>query len=115
MRLSEIKGERVFDVLADITAPVIGIASDGEALAFFKPQPPEEGETPEEAFARRMKVAAPALLKGHRDEMVAILAALDGVTPEEYAEGMTLGGVLQDILELLTDKDFESFLSSQED
>ena len=114
MLLSEIKGERVLDVLADIAVPVINIASDEDALKFFKPQPPEEGQTPQAAFAERMKVAAPALLKTHRDDFIAILATLDGTTAEEYAEGMTILSVLKDVIELLTDEVFEDFLSSQQ-
>ena len=114
MRLSEIRGERVLDVIADIAAPAISIASDKEAMAFFKPSQPKDGQTSQEAFAERMRAAAPALMKGHRDDFVAILAALDGVTVEEYVEGMTLGSVLVDVFELLTDEAFEDFLSSQE-
>lgn len=114
MRLSEIRGERVLDVIAEIAAPVINIASDPDAMSFFKAQPPQEGQTPEEALAERMKVAAPALMKTHRDDFIAILASLDGVTIEEYVEGMTLGSVLVDVFELLTDEAFEDFLSSQE-
>lgn len=113
MRLSDIKGERVLDVIAEIAAPVINIAADSEALQFFIPS---EGQADGsiESFAERMKVAAPALLKTHKDDFVTILAALDGVTPKEYIDGMTLGGVLEDIFELLTDKVFEDFLSSQQ-
>lgn len=114
MRLSDIRGERVLDVIAEIAAPVINIASDEEALAFFKRRPPKEGQTPQEALAERMGQAAPALMKTHRDDLVAILAALDGVTAEEYVEGMTLGSVLVDVFELLTDEAFGDFLSSQE-
>ena len=114
MRLSEIRGERVLDVIADITAPVINIASDEEAAAFFNPQPPKDGQTKTEAFAERMKAAAPALMKTHRDDLISILATLDGVTVDEYVEGMTLGSVLVDVFELLTDEAFEDFLSSQQ-
>lgn len=114
MRLSDVKGERVLDVIAEIAVPAINIASDEDALRFFKAEKPEDGQTATEAFADRMKVAAPALMKAHRDDFVAILAALDGVTVEEYVEGMTLGSVLVDVFELLTDEAFEDFLSSQE-
>lgn len=114
MRLSDIRGERVLDVIADIAAPVISIASDKEAMAFFERRPPKEGQTAPEALAERMSEAAPVLMRGHRDDLVVILAALDGVTVEEYAEGMTLGSVLVDVFELLTDEAFEDFLSSQE-
>lgn len=114
MRLSDIKGERVLDVIADIAVPAINIASDEDALSFFKAQPPKDGQTTSEAFADRMKVAAPALMKTHKDDFIAILAALDGKTVDEYVEGMTLSSVLVDVFELLTDEAFEDFLSSQE-
>lgn len=114
MRLSEIRGEHVLDVIADIATPVINIASDKEAMAFFERRAPKEGQTPYEALAERMKVAAPALMKTHRDDLVSILATLDGVTVEEYVESMTLGSVLVDVFELLTDEAFEDFLSSQQ-
>lgn len=114
MRLSDIRGERVLDVIADIAEPAINIATDKEAMAFFRPQPPKDGQDPTEAFAERMKSAAPALMKSHRADLVAVLAALDGVTVAEYVEGMTLGSVLADVFELLTDEAFEDFLSSRE-
>lgn len=114
MRLSDVKGARVLEVLAEIAEPVISIASDKEATAFFTGIKPKKGQTQEEAFAQRMREGAPALLKGHGDDIVRILAALDGVEPSEYEDNMTLASVLEDLLELLTDRDFTSFLSSQE-
>ena len=114
MRLSDIKGASVLDVLAEIADPVIEIAADKEAMAFFQASPPKEGQTAEQAFAERMGKAAPALLKGHQDAVIRVLAALDGTTPELYEEGMTMASVLLDLVELLTDRDFASFLSSQE-
>ena len=36
MRLSDIKGDRVFDVIADIIDPIANIASDETASALFK-------------------------------------------------------------------------------
>ena len=36
MRLSDIQGDRVFDVIADIIDPVANIAEDDDAASFFK-------------------------------------------------------------------------------
>ena len=112
--MSDIRGARVLEVLAEIAEPVISIASDKEATAFFTGIKPKKGQTQHEAFAERMRKGVPALLKGHRDDVVRILAALDGVDAKEYEESMTLASVMEDLLELLTDQEFASFLSSQE-
>ena len=113
-RLSEIKGEDAIDVMANIAGPVISIASDENALAFFKPEEPKDGQKPMEAFAERMKVAAPALMKTHRRELVEILSAFDGTSCEEYLDGLTMQKLFTDIFTLLTDEDFDAFLSSQQ-
>ena len=54
----------------------------------------------------------PALLKGHKDDFVEILATIEGVTPEEYAANLDLSKLLSDATELLTDKDSISFFFS---
>lgn len=36
MKLSDVKGDRVLDVLADLIAPVTNIAVDDKAAAIFK-------------------------------------------------------------------------------
>lgn len=112
MRLSDIKGERVLDVIADLVDPIANIAQDKEALAFFKPEPPKKGQTASEAFAERMKKAVPVLLRTHKDDLVAILSTIKGVDRAEYVEQMTLANVVGDVFELLTDEEFLAFLPS---
>lgn len=114
MRLSDVKGARVLDVLAEIADPAINIVTDKDATALFTGIKPKKGQTQHEAFAERMRKGVPALLRSHRDDVVRILAALDGVDAKEYEESMTLASVMEDLLELLTDQEFASFLSSQE-
>ena len=46
MRLSEIKGERVFDVIADIIEPACNIASDPVASRMFRGEKAPEGMEP---------------------------------------------------------------------
>ena len=43
MKLSKIKGERVFDVIADIINPIANIAEDKEAAALFQRQKLPDG------------------------------------------------------------------------
>lgn len=111
MRLSDVKGERTLDVIADLVEPIASIAQDGDAALLFKPQPLAEGQTREQEFGERARKAIPALLKTHKSDVILILATIAGVEPQEYADNMDLAGVVNDIYELITDEAFLAFLS----
>lgn len=112
MKLSDVKGDRVLDVIADIIDPIANIATDKGVNEMFKPQAVPEGMEAREFFAMRMCKGMPALLKGHKHDIIAILAAIEGVTPEEYTDTLDLAKLFTDAMELMTDKAFISFLSS---
>ena len=109
MKLSDIKGEACLDVLADITGPIIALAQDEEVKALFSGKGCPEGESPYEYASKCVKDGLPKLVKSHKAEVIQVLAALDGKTPEEYADGLTLAKLMADLVELLTDEDFGSF------
>lgn len=109
MKLSDIKGDRVFDVIADLIDPVASIAQDAQAAALFRPA---EGE--QTSRAQRLRAALPALLRTHKQDLTAILSTIQGVSAEEYRAGLNLGVLLRDCLELLNDPQFsELFPSAQ--
>lgn len=106
MRLSDIKGERVFDVLADIIDPIANIATDPEAMELFKKVKKADipdGVAPTEFVANRLRKAIPALLKGHKRDIIAILAALEGVEPDKYAETLTLQSLFDGVAGMMAD------------
>jgi hypothetical protein len=111
MRLSDIRGERVFDVLADIVEPICSIASDKDAVALFKGGR-EDGQDVYEFVAAKIRRAVPVLMRGHRDDIVAIMSSIKGQTRDEYVADLTMGGLIADLYEMLTDEDLLSFLSS---
>lgn len=111
MKLSQIKGERVFDVIADLIEPISAIASDKEVAKLFKRAACPKDMTPSAFMAERIRKAAPGLLSRHKDDLVAVFATLNGTTKEEYLEGMTLASFFGDLLELLTDEELLAFLS----
>lgn len=114
MRLSDIKGERTFEVIADVIGPIANIAADPVAAGLFKREKLPEGETPKAFLLARVKTCVPALLKGHQSDLIAILAAIEGVNPEEYAASLNLVKLAKDCAELLTDEVFTSlFISAQ--
>ena len=114
MILSDIKGDRVFDVIADIIDPIANIASDETASALFKREKLPDGMTAKAVLLERARKAVPALLKGHKGDIIAVLATIEGISADEYRASLTLAKLMQDTAELLTDEAFgELFISAQ--
>ena len=114
MRLSGIQGERVFDVIADIIDPIANIAEDEKASALFRREKLPEGMTAKEFMTQRARKALPALLKGHKSDIIAILASIEGVSAESYKGALNLVKLMRDATEPLTDEAFSAlFLSAQ--
>lgn len=114
MRLSDIKGERTLDVIADIIDPIANIAEDETASALFKREKLPEGVTAKKFLLQRAKKAVPALLKGHKGDIIAILSTIEGTTPVEYAGTLNLVKLMKDTIDLLSDEAFtELFISAQ--
>lgn len=112
MRLSEIKGERVFDVIADIIGPCCNIAQDeGVSSLFDRSVKRPEGMSAKDFALERVKESMPTLLRNHKDDLVAILSAIEGVTTDEYMDGLTMPKLIQGVFEMLTDDDLLAFLS----
>lgn len=114
MRLSDIKGDRVLDVIADTIDPIANMVQDEDVAAMFKREAVPEGMDARDFFAARMRKGVPALLKGHKSDIIAVLAAVEGVAPGQYAASLDLAKLFTDVMELLTDDAFVDFLSSPE-
>lgn len=113
MKLSDVKGERTFDVIAEIIEPIANIAQDKAAKELFEKRVCPEGVDPRDFMAARIKKAAPGLLKSHKKDIIKIAAAIEGVTDEEYTETLTLGSLLKDLIEMFTDEELLTFYPSQ--
>lgn len=95
MRLSEIKGERALEVLADLIDPVGEICAD------------EEIKT---AFRTNKKTALKLMLKTHKSSVIAVMAALDGATPQDY--DISLLSLPVKLMEILNDPEVVSLFTS---
>lgn len=114
MKLSDIQGEQVFDVIADIIDPIANIAEDEKASAMFRREKLPESMTVKQFATQRARKALPALFKGHKGDIIAILAAIEGVSEEQYKRELNLVKLMRDATELLTDEAFGAlFLSAQ--
>lgn len=111
MKLSDIKGERTLDVIADLIGPVCNIAADKEITLFERKELPK-GEDPRTFTLARLREQIPRLLRGHKQDVCEILAAIKGVAVEEYKTQLNLGTLTMDLLELVSDEDFVAFFTS---
>lgn len=111
MKLSEVKGERTLDVVASIIKPVCEIMRDDNVKNFMA-KDLGENETPGQAFARKMQAYAPQLIADHKQSIIEILAAIEGVSPSEYMESLNLAKLFVDVTELMSDTTFTDFLAS---
>ena len=114
MRLSDIKGDRTLEVIAEIIDPIANIAEDEEASSMFKREKLPDGMTAKNFLLKRIRKSLPVLLKCHKADIIAILSAIEGVSAEEYNGSLNLVKLIKDCNDLLTDEVFmQLFISAQ--
>lgn len=114
MRLSNVKGDRTFDVIADIIPPIANIAEDKIASELFVRKQLPKGMAPNVFMLNRMKSAVPQLIKGHKADIIAILSSIEGVSESDYEADLDLMKLISDCVELITDDAFNAlFISAQ--
>lgn len=115
MNLSDIKGERTFDVIADIIEPIANIASDKEASEMFRRKKVPDGMEAKDFLIGRLKKSVPILLRTHKQDIIDILASIEGVPADEYTKSLNLVKLTKDAINLITDQTFlELFISAQD-
>lgn len=114
MRLSDVKGERTLDVIADIIEPIANIAEDKEAAALFRREKLPDGADARTYTIRRLKKGVPALVKSHKNDIITILSSIEGTSREAYTDKLDLLKLIRDFTELITDEAFTGlFISAQ--
>lgn len=114
MKLSDIKGADVLDVIADCIVPITNIAADEKAMALFKKQVVPDGTDVRAVAIKRLAAGVPPLMRDHKDDLVAILAAVNLTPVDEYAKELTLGKLITDLADLIGDPMFADFFTSAE-
>ena len=108
MKLSEIRGERAIEVIADLIEPIAKIAEDKEAAKLFKRERLPKGQTARTFLMKRIRASVPVLLRKHKDELIDIMATLEGVEKETYAASLSVPKLIADIFGLLNDSELLS-------
>lgn len=103
-KLSEIKDEEAMEVLAEILDPASVLIADEEFKEAVR------GSKEKKIKPDRMKAVKIAITK-HRDEIVKIMALLDGTPVEDFHYNVLT--LPQMVLSILNDKELISFFSPQ--
>lgn len=113
MRISDIKGEAVIDLIADIIEPVANIATDPKMQEIMKTEQVPEGTDVRALAVDRLKRNVPKLIKSHKADVIAILATLEGVPVDIYTERLNLATLIRDVTEVFNDPELVGFFTSQ--
>lgn len=106
MKLSDIKGDRAFDVVGDLITPIANIAIDEKAAELFTKKTVPQGKTAREFMIARIRDNLPALIKGHKTELCSIMSTIEGISIEEYKESLSIVKLIKDVTDLLQDEVF---------
>lgn len=98
MKLSDIKGERALEVLADIIDPATSIIADDEIVSIYKSKKPRI-------------LLAKKVIANHKKEILTILAILEGKDPKTYQPSLVQ--LPKMILDLINDEELASLFTSQ--
>ena len=100
MKLSEVKGEAALDLLADIIEPATKIMVDPKVKELAK--------------SRDRIGLVKVFIKDNKEQIIEILAAIDGISVDECKEKLTILTLPAKILEILNDPELIGFFTSQE-
>lgn len=115
MKFSELSTDNALDVFCEIIPYIERVMNDDELVAELKKEVDiNEDTTTAEKFAiilTKMNVVAPIVLKKRRDDVLGIIASVNGVSVEEVKKQNILKTLAQ-FRELIKDKDFMDFFKS---
>lgn len=113
MKLSEIKGERTLEVIAELIDPIANIAEDENASLLFK-KTKGDSKDKKKDLLKKIRKSVPSIVKNHKDDIISIFSTLSGKTKEEYTNKLDLLSLIKDFTELVTDDCFITlFISAQ--
>ena len=103
MKLSQIKGDRAYDVLTEVLEPIGNIMLDEEARNMLS-----------DMKDKKATKILPKIMKSHKNDLIKVLAALDGISVTEYKEKLTLAKLTSDFVDLLTDEESQKLFINAE-
>lgn len=108
MKLSDVKGERSADVVADVIAFVCALGSEEEINALLTPRKGEKVNNAE--FARSF---FPVVFKKYKKELYEVLGSIEGCGAKAYAAKADPATLFNDFAGLLSDPMFQELFPSR--
>jgi len=103
MKLSEIKGDRALEVIADLMEPISNLISDPDVKKAF-----------ENRKNKPIIKILPDIIKTHKTDIYKMLATLEGIDVKEYKKNTTIVKVIKDFTDMLMDESVqELFISAK--
>ena len=111
-KISEIRGTDTIDLFAEIIEPVANIATDPAMADVFKVEAVDEDADTRELAKQRLIKHVPKLIKTHKNDVVAILAAINSTPVDEYEKSLNVATLLRDVYDVVTDEELVGFFTS---
>jgi len=108
MKLSDVKGERSADVVADVIAFVCALGSEDEINALLTPRKGKKVNNAE--FARSFY---PTVFKKYKKELYEALGSIEGCGAKEYAAKTNPATLFNDFADLMADPMFQELFPSR--
>lgn len=111
MKLSNIGFDRYDEVMAKVPTLIENLAKNKEfsAMMYKGDLNPTDLESAKQMVQKRISEHFPKLMISAKNEIVAYLALLDGVTEKEFAEKTTIGEMVKGVSDMLNDVAFINF------
>ena len=103
MKLSEIKGDKALEVIADIMEPISNLISDSKFKKMFE-------NREKEPIVKKI----PEIIKEHKSDIYKMLAVLDGVSVEKYKAETSVIKILKDFTDMIMDESVQKLFISAE-
>lgn len=114
MRLSQLTTDKALDVLCEITPYVSNIVTDEQLMDAIGKSVKREGMTKAGIMllgAEKLTSIVPVVMKTHRADVYGVVAALNGMEPEEIASQNIIKTSMQ-IRDICKDKELLDFFRS---
>lgn len=115
MKISELSTDRAMDVFCELVPFMENIFSDEQLIAELKKKMDITEETTNaekmSMVMGKINVIAPILLKKRRNDVLGMLAAINGKTVDEVKKQNFIATLVQ-VREVIADKDFIDFFKS---
>ena len=115
MKLSQLTTDKALDVLCEITPFVSNIVTDDDLMETIGKSVKREGGLTKTGImllgAEKLTSIVPIVMKTHRSDVYGIVAALNGMEPEEIARQNIIKTTMQ-IRDICKDKELLDFFKS---